>query len=143
MLLLLLFRRYVADIDDEAIQNAMDNVSVGELKQLGRKAFMGGSNGRAQLLDTIKDHAINFLLDALPKIKVPPIEGKRDATPIAGAPPIGIKYRVWDIDLSQLQIDKRHVRVSFGGSKKPKEDGSNPTEPKAQHLQFPHIAHIQ
>ena len=106
----------MADIDDQKIDSAMDNVSVGELKQLGRKAFMGGSTGRAQLLDAIKDHAINFLLDALPKIKVPPIEGERNATPIAGAPPIGIKYRVWDIDLSQLQIDKRHVQVSFGGS---------------------------
>ena len=65
-------------MDSRKISDAMDKIDVSQLKAMGLQAVMGGATGRWELLDQVKEMAIAFLLDTLPTIKVPPIQGEKE-----------------------------------------------------------------
>mmetsp|Transcript_14054 Transcript_14054/g.41934 ORF Transcript_14054/g.41934 Transcript_14054/m.41934 type:complete len:1595 (+) Transcript_14054:713-5497(+) len=64
---------------------------------------------RQKLVDRAKNAALNFFLDLLPGLEIPPVEGESD----------GIEFSVGNLDLKGLTLDKEDVRVYIRGLTNP------------------------
>ena len=56
---------------------------------------------RQALLDRLTDVALEFLLQQLPAVQIPAIEGEQD----------GVEYAVSNLDMSGFQLNKEDVKV--------------------------------
>ena len=65
---------------------------------------MTDKEARQRLADTIKDAVLEFLLEYLPSMPIPMIEGEGD----------GLLYTISHLSFSQLKIRKEDVKVSIG-----------------------------
>ena len=59
---------------------------------------------RQKFADEIKDKSLDFLMDVLPSISVPPISGEKD----------DVEYSISNLDLSNFRVKKEKVYVKLG-----------------------------
>lgn len=70
------------------------------------EAALSDEDARDRLVNRIKDSALDFFLEVLPDLPVPPIEGVKD----------GVAYNISDLDLSGVKLKKEDVTVSIGSA---------------------------
>jgi hypothetical protein len=64
---------------------------------------MSSANAREALVNSIKDQLLDFVLQVLPKVEVPPLDGDTDS----------MSYNVSNLDLSGIDFKKENVRIQL------------------------------
>ena len=91
---------YVEQVDEKKITDAIGNLDVKEWQEWGEKVATDETE-RQKLVNQVKDSALEFLLQYLPSIQVPPIQGEKD----------NVEYTISNIDLGGFKIKKEGVDV--------------------------------
>jgi hypothetical protein len=92
----------VDGLEEGQIVSLIEKVDVKELKELSEG--LSDEAGREKFVDKLKDYCVDFLLDVLPTIKVPPISGVKEE----------VEYTIGNLDLSRFNVNKDDVKVELG-----------------------------
>jgi hypothetical protein len=90
------------DMEDK-LMAGIESIDVAELIDDAERAATD-QGARQRLVDGMKNACLEFLLQYLPSMPIPPIEGEED----------GLEYGVSNMDLSRFKLKKEDVEVKLG-----------------------------
>lgn len=86
---------------EERFFKSLESLDTDSLIQEAENAFLDGS-ARQRLINQLTDSALDFLLDYLPSMPIPPITGLKE----------GVEYTFSDMDMSGFRLHKEDVEVT-------------------------------
>jgi hypothetical protein len=91
------------NVDETQIVGALEKLDVEEWQKWGEKVATD-KDARNELANKVKNSALDYLMQYLPSIQVPPIEGEKDQ----------VEYFVDNLGLGGFKIKKESVEVTLG-----------------------------